>query len=104
MVRDPWRGGESVRGCQRTNGLLMQRSRGQREEEKTQELLASLTPYFLTSLHRHFVLRPLPIVGGGADSHPAKFFLVILLVQDVPLLAAFEDFLFLLRSDALADF
>src|SRR5467141_4462765 len=47
--------------------------------------------------------RPVAVVGGGGDAHAAKLVLVILLVEDVPLLAAFEDFLFL-RSDSLADF
>ena len=43
------------------------------------------------------------VVGSGGDAHAAKLILVILLVKDVPLLAAFEDFL-LLRSDPLAHF
>ena len=47
--------------------------------------------------------RPVAVVGSRSDAHAAKLILVIFLVQDVPLLAALEDFLFL-RSDSLADF
>src|SRR5437660_12655305 len=47
--------------------------------------------------------RTLAIVRRCRDAHAAKFILVILLVKDVPLLAAFQDFLFL-RSDSLAHF
>lgn len=36
------------------------------------------------------------------DSHPAHLFTIILAVEDVPFLAAFENFL-LLRTDLLAD-
>src|SRR5260370_7183508 len=43
------------------------------------------------------------VVGGGGDAHAAEFVSVILSIEDVPLFAAFENFL-LLRSDALADF
>src|SRR5215472_9788034 len=48
-------------------------------------------------------LRPVAVVGGRGDSEPAKFVLVVLFVQHIPLFAAFQD-LFLLRGDALADF
>src|SRR5437016_434253 len=48
-------------------------------------------------------LRAMAVVRSGGDAHAAKFILVILLVKDVPLLAAFQDFLFL-RSDSLAHF
>src|SRR6266576_7063251 len=48
-------------------------------------------------------LRAMAVVWSGGDAHAAKLILVILLVEDVPLLASFEDFLFL-RSDSLADF
>src|SRR5260370_12208484 len=47
--------------------------------------------------------RAVPVVRSGGDAHAAKLILVILLVEDVPLLAAFQDFLFL-RSDSLAHF
>src|SRR6266478_5769561 len=43
------------------------------------------------------------VVGGGGDTHAAELVGVILAIEDVPLFAAFEDFL-LLRSDALANF
>src|SRR3981081_1480563 len=45
----------------------------------------------------------MPVVRRGGNAHAAKFILVILLVEDVPLLAAFDDFFFL-RSDFLAHF
>src|SRR6266576_5971877 len=48
-------------------------------------------------------LRALEVVWSGGDAHAAKLILVILLVEDVPLLAAFQDFFFL-RSDSLAHF
>jgi hypothetical protein len=48
-------------------------------------------------------LRSVPVVWRGGNAHAAKFILVILFVEDVPLLAAFKDFFFL-RGDALADF
>src|SRR5438552_6617705 len=48
-------------------------------------------------------LRAVAVVRSGGDARAAKLILVILLVENVPLLAAFEDF-FLLRSDSLADF
>src|SRR5260370_26538226 len=48
-------------------------------------------------------LRAMAVVRSGSDAHAAKLILVVLLVQDVPLLAAFQDFLFL-RSDSLAHF
>src|SRR5258708_16667865 len=48
-------------------------------------------------------LRAMAVVGSGGDTHAAKLILVILLVEDVPLFAAFQDFLFL-RSDSLAHF
>src|SRR5229473_4525862 len=43
------------------------------------------------------------VVGGGGDSHAAKFVEVILAIEDAPLFAVLED-LFFLRSDAFADF
>src|SRR5579859_2323301 len=43
------------------------------------------------------------IVGRGGNSHPPQLVCVILAVEDVPLLAVFENFLFL-RGDFLADF
>src|SRR5882762_217181 len=49
-------------------------------------------------------LRPMmPVVRRSGNSHAAKFILIILFMEDIPLLAAFEDFFFL-RSDFLADF
>src|SRR6202171_6232847 len=47
--------------------------------------------------------RAMAVVGSGRDAHAAKLILVVFLVKDVPLLAAFEDF-FLLRSDSLPHF
>src|SRR5882762_11759834 len=47
--------------------------------------------------------RAMAVVGSRGDAHAAKLILVILLVEDVPLLAAFQNFFFL-RSDSLADF
>src|SRR5436309_7872471 len=43
------------------------------------------------------------VVRSGGDARAAKLILVILLVENVPLLAAFED-CFFLRSDSLAHF
>src|SRR5260370_27394744 len=48
-------------------------------------------------------LRSMPVVRRGGNAPAAKFILIIFFVQDVPLLAAFQDFLFL-RSDSLAHF
>src|SRR5437016_4409271 len=48
-------------------------------------------------------LRAMAVVRSGGDAHAAKLILVILLVEDVPLLATFQDFFFL-RSDSLAHF
>src|SRR6266851_5791384 len=47
--------------------------------------------------------RAMAVVGSGSNAHAAKFIVVILLMKDVPLLAAFEDFFFL-RSDSFAHF
>src|SRR5689334_11643327 len=57
----------------------------------------------LSTVDRFERLSAVAVVRSSGDAHAAKFILVILLVEDVPLLAAFEDF-FLLRSDSLADF
>src|SRR6266436_4653638 len=43
--------------------------------------------------------RAMAVVGSRGDAHAAKLILVILLVEDVPLLAAFQNFFFL-RSDS----
>src|SRR2546429_9948673 len=48
-------------------------------------------------------LTAMAVVRSGGDARAAKLILVILLVENVPLLAAFEDFFFL-RSDSLAHF
>ena len=40
--------------------------------------------------------------GAGGDAHAAEFFGVVLAIEDFPLFAAFDDFLFL-RSNAFAD-
>src|SRR5712692_6055462 len=47
--------------------------------------------------------RAMAVIGSGGNAHAAKFIVVILLMKDVPLLAAFEDFFFL-RSDSFAHF
>src|SRR5260370_13046257 len=47
--------------------------------------------------------RTVAIVGRGGNAHAAEFIEVILLVEHVPFLAAFQDFL-LLRGDAFAHF
>src|SRR5690242_4112497 len=44
-----------------------------------------------------------PVVGRGGDSHSTQLVCVVFPVKDVPLLAVFENFLFL-RGDFLADF
>src|SRR5258708_8996490 len=66
-----------------------------------QGLLANNYLLCLTATSRQ--LRTLAIVRRRGDAHAAKFVVVIFLVKDVPLLAAFQDFLFL-RSDSLAHF
>src|SRR5260370_2374855 len=48
-------------------------------------------------------LRSMPVVRRGGHAPAAKFILIIFFVQDVPLLAAFQDFLFLRRA-SLAHF
>src|SRR6266849_542825 len=48
-------------------------------------------------------LRATAVVGSRGNAHAAQFIEVILPVEDVPLLAAFENFFFL-RSDPLAHF
>src|SRR2546427_1781195 len=58
---------------------------------------------FLVQRDQRTKLRPMPVVGGCGNAHTAKFILIIFFVQDVPLLTAFQYFLFL-RSDSLAHF
>src|SRR5712692_1302870 len=60
---------------------------------------------FPTSVLRFPFSRPrsVAIVGRGGNAHAAELIEVILLVKNVPLLAAFQDFLFL-RGNAPADF
>src|SRR5882672_225829 len=48
-------------------------------------------------------LRTAAVVRSGGNAQAAKFVGVILAIEDVPLLAVFEDFLFL-RRNLLADF
>src|SRR5712691_5245013 len=48
-------------------------------------------------------LRAMAVVRRRRDAHAPKLIVVILLMKNVPLFAAFQNFLFL-RSDALADF
>src|SRR5258708_22916975 len=43
-------------------------------------------------------LRAMAVVGSRGDTHAANRILVILLLEDVPLLAAFQAFLFLRRA------
>src|SRR5229473_2885310 len=67
-----------------------------------------LTPSSLTTDNRKVITTSkksgaMAVVGRGGDAHAAKLILVIFFVEDVPLLAAFQDF-FLLRSDFLAHF
>src|SRR5216684_2470044 len=67
-----------------------------------------LTPSSLTTDNRKLITTSkksgaMAVVGRGGDAHAAKLILVIFFVEDVPLLAAFQDF-FLLRSDFLAHF
>ena len=45
----------------------------------------------------------LVLFGGGGDTHAAEFIGIVFAEEEVPFLAAFDDFLFLGR-DALADF
>src|SRR6266568_5168317 len=63
-------------------------------------LLSTLNCRLLTASEG---LRTVAVVRRRSDSHAPKLIVVILLMKNVPLFAAFQNFLFL-RGDALADF
>jgi len=68
--------------------------------------LAAQTPLGMTGFEgppRLAVAGLLVLFGGGGDTHAAEFIGIVLAEEEIPLLTAFDDFLFL-GSDALADF